>query len=196
MAGAAGDAERSGTMRPDPLGHRRLRAVVLSASLSGRMIAVLLAAIGVLLNVALRVAAHVPALSVQRCVSPNEPLAWLGVHLEMLRESPGCGAGQLAWQPGTGRTAELALMVTVPALLTNLGLVLGAAGLWAALRAVPAGAMAVFGRLWRRLPAVGPVLPAHRPLVTGRWPAARVPRAWQLDRSSVRRRGPPSWATR
>ncbi|GAA2626057.1 hypothetical protein Adu01nite_43860 [Paractinoplanes durhamensis] len=162
-----------------------------------RLMAVFAVAIAVLLNVATRVVEHTPALSVRRCVSPDAPLAWLGVHLRVLREGPGCGAGQLAWHPGSGHTTELVLMVTVPALLANLGLVLGAVGVWAALRAVPSRAAAVFGRLCRRLPGVGPVLPTLRPLGTGRWPAMRVPRAWQLDRSPVCRRGPPmSEATR
>ncbi|MEV8511466.1 hypothetical protein [Dactylosporangium sp. NPDC051484] len=147
--------------------------------------------VAVLGSAAWMVAHRAPLVAVRRCVSPNEPLAWLGVHLEVLREHPGCAEGQLALSAGPGHAAGLVLMVAVPTLLTNLATVLGALGVWAALRVLLARASAVVGRLWPRPPAVRAVADGRRQPAAPRWPAELVLRAWQLDRSPVCRRGPP-----
>lgn len=136
-------------------------------------------------------AAHlIPIVAVGRCVSPDPPLAWLGVHLALLQEHPDCSAGQLALDAGPGHAAGLVVMVTVPTLLTNLLTALGAVGWWVALRAVAARAGALLRRLWPVLPTLlRPVVAAGaRPVVV----QAPLRRPWQLDRSPVVRRGPPA----
>lgn len=135
---------------------------------------------------------RVPLPAVQRCVKPDDQLAWLAVHLELLRDDPGCGPDRYALNAGPGHTDGVVVMVAIPALLVNLATVLTAVGVGAALRTALVRAGAVIDRLWPRLARLdtAPVAPlATRP---ASWASGRLPRAWQLDRSPVRRRGPPA----
>lgn len=133
-----------------------------------------------------------PPLTVRRCVAPDEPLAWLGAHLEVLHADPGCAAGRYALDGGAPNTTGIVVMVVVPTLAWNLALLLGAVGVWAALRGTLLAATGFVGRWWPRLPDSLPAvaLPAGPPPAP---PAAlRPPRAMYLDRCPVRRRGPPA----
>jgi len=137
-------------------------------------------------------AARAPLPAVRRCVKPDDHLAWLGVHLELLRNDPGCGPGQYALNAGPGHAIGIVVMVAIPTLVTNLATVLAAVGVWAALRTALVRAAAVIGRLWPRLPAPDPALAAPLAALPAAWAPERLTRAWQLERSPVRRRGPPA----
>lgn len=133
---------------------------------------------------------QLPPVMVQRCMTPERHLAWVGVHLALLRERPGCATGQLALDAGPGHIVGLVVIIAAPTLLANLFMVLGAVGVGVALRTLLARAADAVRPLWRRIPWRRPVLLPRRRLQP---PVAdeRRPRAWQLDRSPVLRRGPP-----
>jgi hypothetical protein len=129
--------------------------------------------------------------SVHRCVAPDAHLAWLGVHLDVLHNDPACGSGGYALGADHGYPTGIVLMVAVPALLANLATVLSAAGVWAALRGVLVRAATLVGQLWPRLvrdPAAANTCGA----APTAWAPGGLARAWQLERSPVRRRGPPA----
>ncbi len=136
-------------------------------------------------------AQQVPPVMVQRCVTPERHLAWIGVHLALLRERPGCGTGQLAFDAGPGHIAGLVIIIAAPTLLANLFIVLGAVGVGVAMRTLLARAAEAVRPLWRTMsrprPMVLPRRAAEPPLGF-----ERRMRAWQLDRSPVLRRGPPA----
>jgi hypothetical protein len=135
---------------------------------------------------------RIPLPAVQRCVKPDDHLAWLGVHLQLLRNDPGCGPGQYALNGAPGHATGLVVMVAIPTLLANLATVLAAVGVWAALRTALVRAAAVLGRLWPSLPAPDSAPAAQLAAPPAAWAPGRLLRAWQLDRSPVRRRGPPA----
>ncbi|MBO3736579.1 hypothetical protein [Actinoplanes flavus] len=133
---------------------------------------------------------QLPMVAVQRCMAPDRRLAWLGIHLALLREHAECAAGQMALDVSPGRIAGIVVLVAVPQLLGNLFTLAGAAGLWAMLRVVLAGAAAALGRLSPRLHVhVIAAAGSCRPVLDPAWGLSLRP--WQLDRSPVRRRGPP-----
>lgn len=137
-------------------------------------------------------AERVPLPAVWRCVKPDDRLAWLGVHLELLRNDPGCGPGRYALNAGPGHVTGIVVMVAIPTLVTNLATVLSAVAVWAALRTTLVRAAAVIGRLWPRLPAPDQVPAAPVAALPAAWAPGRSPRPRWLDRSPVRRRGPPA----
>ncbi len=149
-------------------------------------------ALGLVGAVLWTIASQAPPVTFQRCVAPERNLAWVGVHLALLRQQPGCSEGQLAINAGPGQFAGLVVIIAAPALVANLFLLLSAVGVGFALRLLLAHAADAVRPLWRRLldrPAL--LLPRRRvvpvpPAVDGR------PRSWQLDRSPVLRRGPPA----
>jgi len=138
---------------------------------------------------------RVPLPSMQRCVTPDHGLAWLGLHLELLRNDPGCGPGHYALNAGSGAAPRIVLMVALPSLLANLATVLSAAGVWAALHTVLARSAVVIGRLWPRLPPTYPAPAAPLAAPPATWVPGRLLLSWQLDHSPVRRRGPPPLRT-
>lgn len=136
-----------------------------------------------------------PLVSFQRCVSPDPRLAWIGVHLTVLRPDPGCNSGQLALNAGPGHTVGLVVMVAVPVLVANLLTALGAIGFWVAARRLVARVADAVRRVWPRLPeAARAIALGVQRLSTPQ--GRRSIRGWQLDRSPVLRRGPPALCVR
>ena len=136
-----------------------------------------------------------PLVSFQRCVSPDPRLAWIGVHLTVLRPDPGCNSGQLALNAGPGHTVGLVVMVAVPVLVANLLTALGAIGFWVAARRLVARVADAVRRVWPRLPeAARAIALGVQRLSTPQ--GRRSIRRWQLDRSPVLRRGPPALCVR
>lgn len=127
------------------------------------------------------------------CASPTDAHAWSGVYLRVLLERP-CSPGQSALAILREIPIGFVVVVAIPTLLGNLLTLLGAVGAFATARVVLARAAVALGLLVPRMPVFGwapdqPVLTA-----SSRWPARRKLRELQLDRSPVRRRGPPGYA--
>ncbi len=133
-----------------------------------------------------------PFVTFGRCLSPSRDLAQLGVHLQLLRQDPRCGADELALGASPGRVMGIAVIVALPTLLLNLVATLGLVGFGLALRRLLTRVAEIVRRVWPRLPGTS------RPPAQGR-PRPVEPAegflafAWQLDRSPVLRRGPPAW---
>ncbi len=158
---------------------------------AGRL-SVLVGGLGSVVATAGMLVAHYCSLvAVPHCVSTDPRVAWLGVQFALLRRDGSCSNGLLAYHPGVGHEG-LVLIVTIPTLLINLWGLFGAVGFWVALRRLASRAAETSRRRWPRLPEplkidltgrVAPPTAVERPL-----------RAWQMERSVVRRRGPPAGA--
>ncbi len=135
-------------------------------------------------------ARQAPPVMFQRCVTPDRHLAWIGVHLALLRERPGCATGQLAFDAGPGHIAGLVVIIAAPTLLANLFMLFSAVGVGVAIRALLARAAEAVRPLWHKLVGQAPILPMAPVAAPPRGVGRRL-RAWQLDRSPVLRRGPP-----
>lgn len=132
-----------------------------------------------------------PVVALQRCVSPDGPFAWLGVHLALLREHPDCADGLLALDVNSRPVVGLVIMVAVPTLLANVFMVLGLSGIWLTIRSLLARAAAAVRPWWHRPPCVWCVNGLQRRDLPSLRAFEKSMPEWQLDRSPVLRRGPP-----
>lgn len=131
-----------------------------------------------------------PLVTVEPCVAPDRPLAWLGVHLSLLHVDPhGCASGELAVGPDAAQGAWVTIMVTAPTLAMNLLTTAGAIGCWTLVHSWVAVVSGLLRRLWRA-PASPPHLPAA--LSPPLFPLPVTVTYRRAEHSPVLRRGPPA----
>ncbi|NLT54172.1 MAG: hypothetical protein GXX79_06300 [Actinomycetales bacterium] len=130
-----------------------------------------------------------PLVAIRRCISPDQPVAWLGVHLALVHHDPVCPDSGMALGPDPAQGAWLTVLVAAPMLVANAIGVLSAMACWAAVLAALARMAALVGGLWRPPTDPSLALPARRLRVDVRTAPAVVTATVPHP---ILRRGPPA----